>query len=184
MPTNEVDSEIFDGMYHCSELRIILFSAFEKFSNLFKCYFYIDNLCFNSVEQAIQVFKAKYFGDKKMAKIILNTNTPLQSRLNGKKIKTYDFRIWNRVYKNVLRKCLYAKFTQNPELKFLLLQTSGWYLAYADTADLLYGTGKGKFDENAYNDKKWKGNNVLGKELIKLRRYFEIISPVVINESK
>lgn len=169
---SDYDAEKFNGIHYSRKLKTIMFSAFDPFSNLYKTSFFIDDNCFNCVEQAVQFYKAQYFGDMKTAETIMKISEPIAQRCLGRKIKKYDFRKWLKVSNEFMWKAVYAKFQQNPELKQLLLKTNGWYLAYADTVDYTYSTGLSKFHKNAYNKKQWKGKNLLGKQLMKLRSMY------------
>lgn len=65
---------------------------------------------------------------------------------------------WDEMKDDVMRCALYAKFTQNPELKTLLLSTGKEELIEASPVDYYWGEGK------------WgNGKNMLGKLLMELR---------------
>ncbi len=61
------------------------------------------------------------------------------------------------------------KFSQNEELKNFLLSTNNKILAEASPYDKIWGIGIGQDDKDAYNIDKWKGENLLGKALMKVR---------------
>lgn len=65
---------------------------------------------------------------------------------------------WGSVRLDVMRKALYAKFTQMPKYKDLLLSTGDSELQEASPRDSFWGTGKDG-----------KGENHLGKLLMELR---------------
>jgi ribA/ribD-fused uncharacterized protein len=64
---------------------------------------------------------------------------------------------------------LRAKFTQNDELKRALKKTGSEVLVYASRGDKLWGAGLSPTDPNIGNQKKWKGKNLLGKALMRIR---------------
>ena len=70
---------------------------------------------------------------------------------------------WNEIKVQVMREILYAKFSQNPELKQKLLATVTDYLEETNTwYDTFWGVCKGK------------GENWLGKLLMELREKFRM----------
>ena len=63
----------------------------------------------------------------------------------------------------------HAKFSQTPSLKEFLLNTGETTIAEANPHDLIYGTGLGLRDPQVWEKPKWKGSNLLGKALEKVR---------------
>ncbi len=63
----------------------------------------------------------------------------------------------------------YAKFTQNPELKEQLLATRATTLVEASPYDRIWGIGLGEDDVRAKNRQTWKGLNLLGEILTRVR---------------
>ena len=62
-----------------------------------------------------------------------------------------------------------AKFTQNRDLIIKLMDTGDAVLAEASPFDRTWGIGLSADDERAVNRKKWKGQNLLGETLMKIR---------------
>lgn len=62
-----------------------------------------------------------------------------------------------------------AKFTQNPELLQLLLDTRGTTLAEASPTDCIWGIGLAEDDPAAHHRDAWRGQNWLGEVLTALR---------------
>ena len=77
--------------------------------------------------------------------------------------------IWRRKRCLVLYKSLWAKFTQNPELGENLKKTYPRRIGEASPSDTLYGIGLAPSNPLAQDPKCWKGQNLLGKELEKVR---------------
>ena len=62
-----------------------------------------------------------------------------------------------------------AKFSQNADLKQLLLNTGDAILAECAVKDLIWGIGLSMKDPNRFDMNKWRGENLLGKVLMKVR---------------
>ena len=64
---------------------------------------------------------------------------------------------------------LFAKFTQNPLLKHSLLSTDNKTLIEANKYDRYWSCGLSLFDDKIWSQKEWKGGNILGQLLMKVR---------------
>ena len=61
--------------------------------------------------------KVKYFHDETAAEAILWTTDAVDAKQLGKKIQNFNYEAWKSVRDNYMHTALYAKFTQNQELK-------------------------------------------------------------------
>lgn len=152
-------------------------------SNFYRTTFEIDGIKYNCVEQYFQHQKAIVFGALDTAEKILKTTSPtIQKSLGRKSIPNFDGKIWNSKSHSdsvtsgdskcidVMQKGLMAKFSQNLELKQFLMGTGDKILVEAAPRDLFWGVGYGKTNENIQDPKKWRGQNRLGFELMKVRK--------------
>ena len=64
---------------------------------------------------------------------------------------------------------LYAKFSQNPDLKAKLVATGEKVLVEASPNDKIWGIGLRPNDPNVQDPTLWKGENLLGKCLMVVR---------------
>lgn len=69
----------------------------------------------------------------------------------------------------LLYRCVRNKFAQNAELKKHLLATETRELIYASPTDQVYGVGLAVEDQSILLRKNWKGTNLLGKVLMRVR---------------
>jgi len=63
------------------------------------------------------------------------------------------------------------KFLQNFNLKCFLLSTKDFILVNADPLDTIWGTGMSRNDLVNVDESQWKGDNLLGKVLMNLRKH-------------
>lgn len=152
-------------------------------SNWYKSLFRIidlngETLYFNCAEQYLMWQKAKLFGDEGgVAKEILDTlYSPKKYKALGRKVSGFDEEMWieNRV--SIMEDALYYKFTQNKSLLTALINTSGFYLVEASPFDTIWGIGMSANDKDITQETKWRGKNLLGESLMKIRQ--KIISGI------
>ena len=74
----------------------------------------------------------------------------------------------NSQAKNLVLKANMAKFSQNPDLKRVLLDTKG-LIVEASPLDTIWGIGLDEDDPRALDRAQWKGTNWLGEVLTKVR---------------
>lgn len=63
----------------------------------------------------------------------------------------------------------FSKFSQNEELKEWLLRTFPRTLVEASPMDRIWGIGLAKEDHRAWNKQTWRGQNLLGQILTRVR---------------
>ena len=91
----------------------------------------------------------------------------------GRKVKNYDDNIWKRHRVSYVAKGNLEKFSQNPDLKQILLNTGNTIMAEVNFYDKDWAIGIKESDLNATSPSKWKGQNLLGKILTNLREKFK-----------
>ncbi|KAF8576744.1 DUF1768-domain-containing protein [Ramaria rubella] len=99
---------------------------------------------------------------------ILETVNPRDIKALGRAIPDFDEEAWHLERYNIVVMGNYLKFTQNVELKKLLLDTGNKELVEASPRDRIWGVGFGwkRADEQRH---KW-GLNLLGKALMDVRK--------------
>lgn len=138
-------------------------------SNWYYSNFIVDNVHFISMEQYFMYKKALLFGDLEMGLEILQTVDSSVIKQLGREIKGFDSDVWDAQKENIIYEGLYAKFSQNEDLKNLLLGTKNALLAECAVKDKIWGIGLSMRDPNRLNPSKWRGQNLLGKLLMKVR---------------
>lgn len=131
--------------------------------------FTVDDICFHSVEQYLWYRKAVLFNDQKRAKKIKEAYSASKARRLGKHIRNADETMWEAERPHILLKGLLAKFSQNEKLKHKLKETSSKHLVHAHESDLISGIGLGLYNWRVMFPKYWRGKNLLGEALMKVR---------------
>lgn len=121
-------------------------------------------------EQWMMFNKAKLFKDEKSAAMILQTTEPIECKALGRKVVNFDEIVWKRENERIVLEGNRLKFTQNPALLQKLLDTEGTTLVEASPMDRLYGIGLSAKNPKALSRSTWRGKNLLGELLTKLRR--------------
>jgi predicted NAD-dependent protein-ADP-ribosyltransferase YbiA (DUF1768 family) len=159
---------------------------FYEFSNFAKCNFTIDNVTYFCIESYYQ--SQKFTHEPEYMKIVKNADSPMKAKLLGRQSKNYRFankwvldkvnnnelifdiidqsiknniRVrpdWGFVKDEIMFNGLLAKFSQNIQLKNLLLSTKNATIIENSPKDYYWGIGK-----------KGTGKNMLGKLLMKVR---------------
>ena len=130
-----------------------------------KCHFY-------NTEQYFMYMKAIVFGDEEIAKQILADGDPKKVKALGRKVQNYDEQVWNEKRYQVMLKANVAKFSQNEDLKQLLLskEYEGHGFVEASPYDKVWGVRMYESNPDIDDESKWKGLNLLGKVLDETRR--------------
>lgn len=154
-------------------LNIVCFHNPEEIngylSNWYMSDFEVNNIKFSSIEQYMMYYKAVTFNDNVTAKEILNNTNAGKIKDLGRQVKNYNDTIWNGVRQIIVYEGLFAKFSQNNELKEKLLKTGNDILAECAVQDCIWATGVSMKDENRFDIQKWRGQNLLGFAIMQVR---------------
>jgi ribA/ribD-fused uncharacterized protein len=159
---------------------------FRYMSNQFVAPFEIDGMTFPTVEHYVQWSKAILFEGKDSETAVKMMKPPRSKEFTeaksvkalGKKVKDYSEARWDEVKIAITEKAIRAKFI-NPKHGLLekLVATGTRTIGEANPRDKYWGIGTSADTSDANHPSKWKGQNQLGKLLMKLRDEFK-------NESK
>ncbi len=139
-------------------------------SNFYPSPFVLDNRKYNCVEQFFMASKAVYFNDTHTESLILATSIPKEQKRLGRSVANFDPEKWDSVKVQIMKIGLLAKFTQNPLLKTLLLETKDQVLAEASPWDQIWGIGYSAQEAMNVPFHKW-GCNLLGYSLMEVRDF-------------
>ena len=138
-------------------------------SNWYLSSFTVNGIAFSSMEQYMMHAKAICFGDEDIADRILETDNVAEIKALGRMVRNYNDHHWNGVRQISVYEGLYAKFSQNAELKTQLLATGDAVLAECAVQDRIWGIGLSMRDPNRLDSNAWRGQNLLGYALMMIR---------------
>lgn len=129
---------------------------------------------YKSSEQAYMAAKAVFFGDFLIFNEILKAQSPREAKDLGRKVRGFNPVVWDIMKFSYMVFVNYCKYSQNPELKKLLLDTGNKTLVEASPVDLIWGVGFKEDDDLILDEKNWKGQNLLGKALMEVRKLLQV----------
>ncbi len=113
--------------------------------------------------------KAMCFHDTEIAKQILQTDNVGKIKELGRAVQNYNDTVWNGLRQVIVYDGLLEKFRQNEELKKQLLSTGENILAECAVNDRIWGIGLSMTSDSRFNMRNWKGQNLLGFTLMRVR---------------
>ena len=152
-------------------------SAFEEFHPFIKGVFSqwhptpfkLAGMVFETAEQWMMFAKARLFGDLERADQIIATPDPsLQKRL-GQQVRDFDQGVWDEAKISIVYSGNRAKFQQNDGASRQLKATEGKMLVEANPRDWIWGIGLAIDDPRLHFPAEWRGTNLLGRILTKVR---------------
>ena len=138
--------------------------------NEYSCEFTVGKITFSSMTQFL-AYKKAIFVDVRKAQTILSESKTSEIRKYDRKYdrKLKDNTAWLKDRYEIMYQGLLEKFRQNKELREKLLLTEDIPLIYCSPRDKDWGIGMSKFNAKRKNSDKWKGDNLLGIILMKVR---------------
>ena len=144
--------------------------------------FTINNIKFNTCEKYMMYQKAVLFNDIENMNNILLLNDPSKIKKMGRKVKNFNQEKWDSVKKEIIYKGNLYKFSQNKNLLKKLLDTGDMILAETSPYDKIYGIGLKPNDLKIQYISQWKGENLLGEALMRVRENLRYnINPFIID---
>lgn len=139
------------------------------FSQWYPCKFTVDEITYTSAEQYMMHQKAVLMDDQESADIILALHEPGEMKKIGRHVQNFNQELWKSYCLKVVEKGNLAKFSQNEELRTYLFNTYPKTLVEASPIDTIWGIGLSEKDKRAWNKETWRGQNLLGEILTKVR---------------
>ena len=123
-----------------------------------------------SAEQFMMLSKADCFDDEETYKEILAATTQAEIKRLGRAVKNFDENEWNIHKCDIVFRGNWRKFQQNPDLRRILLSTGNRLIVEASPNDAIWGIGLNAAEARRTPERLWPGQNLLGKELMKVRQ--------------
>ena len=140
------------------------------FSQWYPAPFTVEGIRYLHNEQYMMAKKALLFKDTRTYNKIMAEADPATCKALGKSAANFNQYLWDSAKEEIVYNANYAKFSQNPALKAALLATGDSIIAEASPGDKVWGIGLKASDPDSQNPTKWKGQNLLGKALMRVRK--------------
>jgi len=139
-------------------------------SQWFKSYFVDkEGTIYNCCEQYMMAQKAIICRDTDTLQAILASSSPAEQKSLGRKVKGFVEDNWKVVREDVVFQGNLYKFSQNEDFKQKLLNTKDKILVEVNPKDSIWGIGLSIDDPEIYDETKWRGLNLLGNAIMKVR---------------
>ena len=142
-------------------------------SNWHESHFDLDGIQYSSAEQYIMYQKCLLFGDDESAKAVLATDDPETQQAIGKKASGFIKNVWLGSRQIIAMRGILAKFSQNDDLKKMLLSTNDAVLVECAKSDRNWACGISLYDKDRRDASKWLGENILGFTLMEVRKILQ-----------
>jgi ribA/ribD-fused uncharacterized protein len=131
--------------------------------------FTVDSIRFASAEHYMMWRKARLFGDADTAGRILAAAGPHEAKALGREVRGFDGPTWTAARLDIVVAGNLAKFEQHPDLWTYLRGTGERVLVEASPYDRIWGIGLAAADPRAADPYRWRGLNLLGFALMRVR---------------
>lgn len=130
-----------------------------------------EELYFPTSEHLFMYLKAIYFDDIDVSEQILLAKSPKEAKKLGRMIKNFDESEWTKVREDIMYKTLEMKRRADSDFEKELLKDEydNKLFVEASPFDKIWGIGLKEDNPDAEDENKWKGLNLLGKTLTRLR---------------
>jgi ribA/ribD-fused uncharacterized protein len=149
------------------------------YSQFYPVEFQIDGVSYRWAEQWMMAAKARLFGDQEALAAILRADGPLACKKIGRTVHNYDDGQWSAARFDLVVAGNVAKFGQSQPLREHLLGSDDAILVEAAPRDKIWGIGLGRENPAVHDPLRWRGRNLLGFALVKVRAVLrgELVAP-------
>lgn len=131
--------------------------------------FVVDGERYGSAEHFMMAEKARLFGDEETRRRIVAAPNPGAAKRFGREVRGFQDAVWEEARSAIVVRGNDAKFRQNPALGEFLIGTKDRVLVEASPVDRVWGIGLAADAPGADNPEEWRGLNLLGFALMKVR---------------
>ena len=139
------------------------------FSQWYAAQFVIDGVTYKTAEHFMMAEKARLFGDDRALRRIIDSDGPKEAKAHGRAVQGFEEKVWRKHRTDIVVNGNLAKFQQNGELRDFLVGTGAAVLVEASRGDQVWGIGLAQQEADAKNPQRWKGENLLGFCLMRVR---------------
>lgn len=152
-----------------TEKFVFFWETADIYSNWHPSKFEMQGNQFVNSEQAMMYEKAKLMGDLNIMEKVLQTKNPKDIKALGRQVTPWNEDLWQKHRLEIVTKVCLAKFRTNPDMAQKLKNTGGKIIVEASPYDKVWGIGMKDNEEGVENPANWKGLNLLGEALMKVR---------------
>lgn len=138
-------------------------------SQWWPCELELDGVHYPSAEHYMMAEKARLFGDGASLDKIISARHPGEAKHFGRQVAGFNETVWQQHRVQLVFRGNLAKFGQDDELKRYLLSTKSRILVEASPVDRIWGIGLAADNPKAVDPGRWRGLNLLGFELMRVR---------------
>jgi ribA/ribD-fused uncharacterized protein len=131
--------------------------------------FTVDGHSYATAEHYMMWRKATLFHDYATAERILAVEHPGAAKRLGREVRGFTVATWDAERFGIVVAGNLAKFGQHEDLRAYLLSTGERVLVEASPVDGIWGIGLSATDGRAHDPARWRGLNLLGFALMKVR---------------
>ncbi len=124
---------------------------------------------FVTAEQCMMVAKAELFDDDQQAAAIMATADPGEQKRRGQLVTGFRQELWDEWKISIVHTANLEKFRQNAGAGRQLKATDPAMLVEANPRDWVWGVGFSADDPAVNKPAEWRGRNLLGRILTKVR---------------
>ena len=139
--------------------------------------FVVDGVLYSRAEQLMMAAKARLFEDHRAVGLIMSSPDPSTHKRIGRGVRNFDSADWDREKQNPVLSGNYAKFTQNPAMKYHLLSIGNKRLAEASPPDPVWGIGLRADDRRANDPRQWRGKFCSMRRFLPFAKQFATVRP-------
>jgi len=129
-----------------------------------------DGIVYNCCEQYMMAQKARLFEDEKSFEKIMQETRPNKQQELGRLVNNYNQETWDINKEEIVYRGNLLKFFQHNDLRSRLIETIPKILVEASPCDTVWGVGLAANNPLILDEKNWRGQNLLGKVLMRVRR--------------
>lgn len=139
------------------------------FSQWYEAPFVVAGQRYPTAEHYMMAEKAALFGDAPTRAQVLTAPNPGAAKALGRQVRGFEESRWVAHRFDIVTRANQAKFGQNQALGRYLKQTGERILVEASPVDRIWGIGLAQDDERATDPNCWRGLNLLGFALMRVR---------------